>query len=190
MPICNSRAERVASGCSGSGAPSSRTAAVGGQPRLLQVGLGLLGRRQQVLGEKLVSDQRAAARRHEAARQGLPVAAGDGGQPEVRLAAPMPARRSMFKTNTDGGKQRSHPADRGGARPSQRRPARRQGLADRAARKGLLPASAVRQDLDAGADRRRIGCRWTVRRRRLSRRRRRPPSSRVAGASASTPMFT
>ena len=42
----------------------------------------------------------------------------------------------------------------------------------------------------AGADRSSTGCRWTVRHRRLSRRRRRPPSSRVAGASASTPMFT
>ena len=54
----------------------------------------------------------------------------------------------IYKTDD----RRRHPGrrrtDRGGARPAQRRPARRQSLADRAARKGLLPALAVREDLD------------------------------------------
>ena len=46
--------------------------------------------------------------------------------------------------------------DRGGARPPQRRPARRQGVADRAPRKGLLPALPAREGLDAAAHDRRL----------------------------------
>ena len=62
----------------------------------------------------------------------------------------------IFKTDD----RRRHPGhrrtDRGGARSPQRRPARRQGLADRAAGKGLLSAPPVREDLDAAADDRRL----------------------------------
>ena len=90
----------------------------------------------------------------------------------------------VFKTNTEGGKGelvRLIEAVR------DRLSGQHDGkvVADRATRKLLLPASAVRQDLGPAADRSWIGCRWTARRRHLSRRlrrRRRLPSSRVAGA--------
>ena len=47
----------------------------------------------------------------------------------------------IFKPTTVGGIQADRRLDRGGARPAQRRPARRQGLADRAARKGLATST-------------------------------------------------
>ena len=59
----------------------------------------------------------------------------------------------VFKTNTEGGKGEVLRLIEA-VRDRSRRAARRQGLADRAPRKLLLPASAVRQDLDPGAGRR------------------------------------
>ena len=56
----------------------------------------------------------------------------------------------VFKTNTEGGKGEVIRLIEA-VRDRSRRAARRQGLADRATRKLLLPAFAVRQDLDPGA---------------------------------------
>ena len=98
----------------------------------------------KVLGERLVSVSQEMPDRRGASRQRLPVAGAMGGQPEV------PRRhRRRHRGDLQADDRRRHPGrrriDRGGTRSPQRRPARRQGLADRAARKGLLPASAVRE---------------------------------------------
>ena len=62
----------------------------------------------------------------------------------------------VFKPTTVGGIQAIAGLIDDGARPPQRRPARRQGLPIVLLEKDSLPASAVREDLDAAADDRRL----------------------------------
>ena len=72
-----------------------------------------------------------------------------GGQPEVHLDGTDAGTEVDVQDQRPSAASRPSPADRGGARPAQRRPARRQGRRRSCSRKGLLPASAVREDLDA-----------------------------------------
>ena len=132
---------------------------MGGQPATFQWGWVCLATSNKMLGETLVPVSQPLPDVTELPDKGFPWQEEMGGQPEVHLTAPTPARRSSSRPTTDGGIQAiagliEAVRDRlnGGQHDGKV-------VADRAAGKGLLPASAVREDLDAAADDRRIGCR-------------------------------
>ena len=108
-------------------------------PTTFKRGYICFGDGNKVLGERLVSVSQEMPDLAELPDKGVPVAGAMGRQPEV------PRRhRRRHRGDLQADDRRRHPSrrriDRGGTRPAQQRPARRQGLADRAARKGFLPA--------------------------------------------------
>ena len=148
--------EATAPGCLGRSRPVLEDGSqLGRQSRIVQVGLHLLRRRQQASARRLVPVSQPMPDVTELPDKGF--------EWHEQWAVNM-----KCITGADAGieviykadNRRRHPGrrrtDRGGARPAQRRPARRQGVADRAPRKRQLPALAVREDLDPGADDRRL----------------------------------